>query len=835
MKLQLLLPALAMSFLSLQTNAQDFMLQGWYWDYPKTCDGANWAQTLDAQAADLGNAGFTYAWLPPLSRASFGSCSNGYDPKDLYDLGEYGLGPTGFGSRADLNGLISALNSNGVASVADVVYNHRDGGAPEDNPWVKDYITIHFNNTKNPFPSDRFRCVLPLGGSSGNGAGDYYFKISSKTQDNRFTNKPYSIRMETSVVGMQGLPDQNEAEPNGGGDCGEAFNDIQLGVQMLASVDGAGCRTDEFKLTLTAADFNAAGDELVIRLNNFNGDYTDHRIYGIWNTSASRDVANQLKYQTFTNFNGLPSGQGGMNFENFRPNSTNATTNTLGGDWDAMLFFYDYDQYRTDTQNKLYDWTTWLWNNVGIRGFRMDAVKHFDPAFVGGLMNHLDGQGINPGMVVGEFFDGNPNSLNGWVNDVQANMNASALQNIDVRIFDFAMREALKNACDQFGYDVRSLFNSGLVDGLGTSAFNVVTFANNHDFRGPGEPIQNDPMLAYAYLLTNNRIGLPTVFYPDYYGTTIPNAPTNTLKPAIDDLMRIHQQFIFQANSIDYLTRFGTPYTTIFTDGFPSTTLVYQISGGIGGAEVVVAINFAGTSMRIDQELNGTNISVGELFLEQTGNGLNSMSTVDGSNRIRMELPARSYGVWIQNPAILPLELLSFDAQQLGSHTLLDWQTRSEQDVKGFEIQRSVDGKYFEPFGWKDARNQNGLVGNYQFQDHSLPMGGTVYYRLKMIDLDGQHQYSTVKAVQQAATTAEFQVAPNPANQAFSIRIPESAWGKDLQVQLFHGSGQLLRSWQAQQIQADWQQFDISDLPSGTYWLRLESGQSTYSTKLLKM
>ena len=124
------------SFSSL-IHAQDFLMQGWYWDYPKDgCNGYsgnNWAVVLNNKVTELKNAGFTYLWLPPLSRASFGNCSNGYDPKDIYDLGEYGLGRTGFGTRTELDQLISSLNSNGIKPVADVVYNHRDGGAPENN------------------------------------------------------------------------------------------------------------------------------------------------------------------------------------------------------------------------------------------------------------------------------------------------------------------------------------------------------------------------------------------------------------------------------------------------------------------------------------------------------------------------------------------------------------------------------------------------------------------------------------------------------------------------------------------------------------------------------
>ena len=77
---------------SSKASSQDVMMQGWFWDYPKTAAGENWTDTLKNIATDMGDAGFTHIWLPPFSRASFGSNSNGYDPQDLYDLGEYGQG-----------------------------------------------------------------------------------------------------------------------------------------------------------------------------------------------------------------------------------------------------------------------------------------------------------------------------------------------------------------------------------------------------------------------------------------------------------------------------------------------------------------------------------------------------------------------------------------------------------------------------------------------------------------------------------------------------------------------------------------------------------------------
>lgn len=183
-------------------------MQGWYFDYPKTAGGFNWADTLESKAIDLSQARFTYVWMPPLSRASFGSNSNNYDPKDLYDLGEYGGGATGFGTRTDVDQVITAFNNNGINPVTDVVYNHRDGGMAEDNPavegWIENMNCTKVNNDDNAYLSDRFRCYLPLGGVSGNGAGTYYFKIRSDSLNPNYYGKEYKLYLETNTTGYQG-------------------------------------------------------------------------------------------------------------------------------------------------------------------------------------------------------------------------------------------------------------------------------------------------------------------------------------------------------------------------------------------------------------------------------------------------------------------------------------------------------------------------------------------------------------------------------------------------------------------------------------------------------
>ncbi len=636
------------------------MLQAWYWDYPRNTPFGYFSQQLASQAQDMAKAGYTYIWLPPTVKGSGGQVSMGYDTKDYYDIGDFGI--TRYGARRHFDWLMDSLNRNGLLPVVDVVYNHRDGGLPEDNPALEDYIeNLSWNevdNGANAFPSDRFRCFLPIGGNTGNGAGDYYVKVRSRTQHPRFYSKPYVVSVWTNTTALTGQAALNETEPNGGGDCGETFNSIPVGRRMSAVVDPGGCGIDEFKITISASQFNPNGDTLWFSLMNANasgfGDYTDHYIHGIWAAAQSKDIQDQVRYQSFTDFTGMPSGRGSMNWRNFRPNGN--PTN-LAGDWDGMWFFKDIDQSVPATRDTLFEWSRWLWDDIGFRGFRIDAVKHFPPDFMGDLLDYLHDKGIDPPMVVGEFFDGNPGALSWWVNAVKGAMDQDTRDNIYVRVFDFYLRQALKDACDAFGYDVRNVFDRSMADGGGLSGFEVVTFINNHDFRYPGQEVINNPELAYAYILTNNQLGIPCVFYPDYF-------QNRELGADIKALMEAHRRYIFGAGQRYYLNRNGAGYPMNFISGFSNTSLIYQLSGSQSGRDVVVAINFAGERLRVDAGIQGGNLSPGDTLTDIFGVSQFPFAIVNGSNQMYIDLPPRSFSVWVKGD--LRRELIAIEDPFVG-------------------------------------------------------------------------------------------------------------------------------------------------------------------------
>lgn len=826
------------------TYCQQVLMQGWYWDYPKTANGFSWADTLRLKAADLKAAGFTHVWFPPHAIASSGPNSNGYDPKDLF----IGNQTSGLGTRTALNNMLAEFTAQGIAPVADLIYNHRDGGNAENNSAVKDYITNYYTAAKEPYPSDRFRCILPLGGSSGNGAGDYYFKLASKTGDARFNNYTYKLYMQTNKVGYQGLPDLNESEPNGGGDCGQPDNDIFLGKNMFGTVEtGGSCNTDEYHLHLNAPDFNAAGDTIFIYMNNTGG-YSDHRFYGIYSSSRGIDIVNDLQYQTYTNFDNITSGRGQMNFEFFKPNTANAATTYLNGDWDGMYFYYDYDQFQKQTQDTLINWTLWNWDELGVRGLRMDAVKHFTPAFVGHMLDSLHKYGKDPNLVVGEWYSTNTSELSGWINSVNANMSSGAQAAIKPKIFDFALREQLRQACDVGGFDARNVFSGSLHDAGGVSGYNIVTFANNHDFRdasGFASLIRNNPDLAYAYLLTNNQLGVPTVFYPDYFGYPPPSGgqysyhPTNLppYKPQIDALIQILKTYINGSPSVDYLNRFSTPYSSNYISGSADKALIYQLQGfaGNGNNDVIVAINFGNTRLQVDHQINtrGGTIVPGIKFYDALGNSAFPYQQVDASNRVYIDLPPRSYSVWVQSLTALPVTLLTFTGSQISDQVNLQWKVATETNVSKYIVERSENGINFSYVGEVAATNK--ISPQYFLADKNLPAAEYVYYRLKITDKDGSTSYSNIVKLKLKASPFDFSILPNPVvNKTISVSIKAAA-SSAFNINIFNTRGQLIIKRQINNL-SGLSRFVIpaAQLSSGTYTITLDNGTEKITKQFIK-
>ncbi len=114
------------------------LLQGFYQrgniGVPSPADGDHidaWWDHLAKQANQLGMAGFTAIWLPPLTKGGSGKDSVGYDVFDDYDLGsknQIRTVATHYGTREQLARCVATFRANGIDVYADLVTNQRGGG-----------------------------------------------------------------------------------------------------------------------------------------------------------------------------------------------------------------------------------------------------------------------------------------------------------------------------------------------------------------------------------------------------------------------------------------------------------------------------------------------------------------------------------------------------------------------------------------------------------------------------------------------------------------------------------------------------------------------------------
>lgn len=94
-----------------------------------------------------------------------------------------------------------------------------------------------------------------------------------------------------------------------------------------------------------------------------------------------------------------------------------------------------------------------------------------------------------------------------------------------------------------------------------------------------------------------------------------------------------------------------------------------------------------------------------------------------------------------ENGITLPVKLGDFSGLPKQSTVLLQWTTQSEINSDHFNVERSSDGVHFTSLASVSAYGNSTNQINYSYTD-LLPEAGINFYRLKMVDKDGQFEYS---------------------------------------------------------------------------------------------
>lgn len=367
------------------------LIQYFHWYYNDAED--LWIKA-GKSAQSLADIGITGLWFPPAYKGNSGHTSVGYDPYDLYDLGEFlqkDTLPTRYGTKSEYLDAIHFLQERGITVIADLVFNHKAGGDELEKVSVRRVNP----EDREEFTSDHFEI-------------EAWTKFTFKGRNGKYS--PF-------------IWDKN----------------------CFSGIDWA----EDLKETAIYSIQNEYGET--------------------WEDVPSKEFGNY-----------------------------------------DYLMFNDIEYRNQSVREEMKRWGEWYYRTCGMRGFRLDAVKHIATDFLIEWLDHMKNTFQQEFFVVAENWN---------IEDVGALEHYLEITDGRMQLFDSLLHNNLYQAAkEKEHYDLTKIFDGTLVQAQPLLA---VTFVDNHD----SQPLQALESyveqwfrpLAYALILLREQ-GIPCVFYPDLYG-----------------------------------------------------------------------------------------------------------------------------------------------------------------------------------------------------------------------------------------------------------------------------------------------------------------------------
>lgn len=174
---------------------------------------------------------------------------------------------------------------------------------------------------------------------------------------------------------------------------------------------------------------------------------------------------------------------------------------------------------------------------------------------------------------------------------------------------------------------------------------------------------------------------------------------------------------------------------------------------------------------------------------------------------------------------IIPVKLIKFDAVKENNKVKLGWTTASEIQVNRYEIERSGQTTGFTMIASVPSKgNQQG--GNINYTTHDAQVfSSPVFYRLKIIDNNGQFTYSNIIRVGNQSTAGNDLALIAVTGSRGNINL--SLWsGQDLasNISVFDMAGKLIADFGKHPVKKGGNQltFNVPHIPVANYMLKID-------------
>ncbi|MBL7701319.1 MAG: T9SS type A sorting domain-containing protein [Ferruginibacter sp.] len=186
---------------------------------------------------------------------------------------------------------------------------------------------------------------------------------------------------------------------------------------------------------------------------------------------------------------------------------------------------------------------------------------------------------------------------------------------------------------------------------------------------------------------------------------------------------------------------------------------------------------------------------------------------------------------------VLPLIINQFNGSYSDGFIQLGWNTYSEINVVQFDVERSTDGVNFRQISKVNAvSGQLNSNNDYKYLDITAQRG-TNYYRLAIVDNNGNYTYSkSVMVNVDVKGISVMIVYPNPFSRRVQIRITSDKAEK-VAINIINNNGVLMSTQQANMQVGDNNIAinKVDALPEGIYYIEVVSSTRSLKTKVMKL
>ena len=213
---------------------------------------------------------------------------------------------------------------------------------------------------------------------------------------------------------------------------------------------------------------------------------------------------------------------------------------------------------------------------------------------------------------------------------------------------------------------------------------------------------------------------------------------------------------------------------------------------------------------------------VGELQNQADANGVKSVTVRDwrGAGTFVIANAAAE----MARLAVLPIKFVNVHIKELPHAVQVEFTNSAESDVAHYTIERSLNGIDFTSIATISPLYNNGSVATYQWLDKTRP-SGTVFYRVKGVEVDGKQLYSPVLKITIDKSIKALNVFPNPLKGrqlTWEAGLPQGIY--ELRITASNGQQVMNKSWK----HSGGNMSQVIELPAGikggVYLLQLING-----------